>query len=144
VKVCCACEETKPLSEFGSWKKSKDGLQPKCKKCKREYDNNYYGTNQSNRRQQIRKSDSKRREYLQNNLWNILKDAFCTDCGISDPRVLEFDHIRDKERNIADMVKGHSWSTIEKEIAKCEIVCANCHRIRTQVRSGSWRTLMPL
>ena len=51
-------------------------------------------------------------------------------CGISDWRVIEFHH-RDpsqKERAISDMM-GWSWEKIEKEIAKCDPLCANCHRI---------------
>jgi hypothetical protein len=29
---------------------------------------------------------------------------------------------------------GFSWAAIKKEILKCEVVCANCHRIRTYDR----------
>ncbi|HEX8733821.1 MAG TPA: hypothetical protein VF721_00770 [Pyrinomonadaceae bacterium] len=54
------------------------------------------------------------------------------DCGISDWRVLEFDH-RDRKTkriNIADSTK-YSLKVAKEEIAKCDIVCANCHNIRT-------------
>ena len=56
----------------------------------------------------------------------------CVDCGQTDIIVLQFDHLANKERDVANMLTGSwSWSAIEKEIAKCEVVCANCHRIRT-------------
>lgn len=54
------------------------------------------------------------------------------DCGISDWRVLEFAHRdrKSKRLNIADATK-YSLKTAKEEIAKCDIVCANCHNIRT-------------
>jgi hypothetical protein len=69
-------------------------------------------------------------------LWDFLLKSSCLDCGIKDARVLEFDHMRDKKFNVSRAVSGstRSWNTILKEIEKCQIVCANCHRIRTQER----------
>jgi hypothetical protein len=55
--------------------------------------------------------------------------------------VLEFDHLRDKVANISKLVHlGADWETTLAEIAKCEVVCANCHRRRTARRAGhhSW------
>lgn len=65
-----------------------------------------------------------------------LKEASgCVDCGINNHIVLDFDHLRDKKYNVSRMIHdGFSWKAILKEIAKCEVVCANCHRIRTHHR----------
>lgn len=62
----------------------------------------------------------------------------CIDCGFSGknfPYVLDFDHIHGRD---AKKFTIGSWShsvlsveAIRKEIEKCELVCANCHRIRT-------------
>jgi hypothetical protein len=53
---------------------------------------------------------------------------------MDDPRALEFDHFRDKKYNLAKMVgAGYCIETIEKEIEKCEVRCANCHNIKTAV-----------
>lgn len=61
----------------------------------------------------------------------------CTDCGHTFPAcVMDFDHVSgEKVNNIGTMV-AHGWSKekILKEMAKCELVCANCHRIRTWKR----------
>lgn len=56
--------------------------------------------------------------------------------------VLEFDHLDPKEKrdHLSRMIAGGcAWSTIEREIAKCEVVCANCHRHRTARTYGSYR-----
>jgi len=64
------------------------------------------------------------------------------DCNNSDYRVLEFDHVNGKKiNNVSTMVScGWSLDSIKNEINKCEIVCANCHRIRTFSRSINYRT----
>ena len=55
----------------------------------------------------------------------------CTDCGYNlHSEVLEFDHLNNKYRNVASLFYS-SWKTIFAEIDKCDIVCANCHRLRT-------------
>lgn len=62
----------------------------------------------------------------------------CADCGVRFPHwVLDFDHLpgSDKRGNLATMInEGFSRETILEEIAKCELVCANCHRTRTHTR----------
>ena len=83
-------------------------------------------------------SQQKHRDRNAKNLWELLIKSSCKDCGISDPRVLEFDHLSDKKFNISRAVGGstRSWDSIMVEISKCEIVCANCHKIRTQERGN--------
>ena len=58
----------------------------------------------------------------------------CTDCGYAENAVaLDFDHIPgngQKKFNISQSIVNHSWDSILLEIAKCQVVCSNCHRIR--------------
>jgi hypothetical protein len=66
-----------------------------------------------------------------------LLDHPCVDCGEVDPIVLDFDHLRDKRWDVSFMVaKGFAWSTIELEIAKCQVRCANCHARKTAREVG--------
>lgn len=61
----------------------------------------------------------------------------CVDCKTVYPaECMDFDHTGDnKVNNVGTMVAhGWSWEKIEAEIAKCDLVCANCHRIRTRKR----------
>lgn len=60
--------------------------------------------------------------------------AGCTDCGYNaHPRALDFDHIgTDKTGDVGRLAHHRiAWDRLMAEIAKCEVVCANCHRIRT-------------
>jgi hypothetical protein len=56
------------------------------------------------------------------------------------PRALEFDHVRgEKTRSIALMLgQSMRWEVIAAEIAKCDVVCANCHAVRTDARPKPW------
>jgi hypothetical protein len=60
----------------------------------------------------------------------------CTDCGNFFHHVsMDFDHLSQKRMDVARMVAaGYVWTEIQKEIDKCELVCSNCHRVRTWLR----------
>jgi hypothetical protein len=61
----------------------------------------------------------------------------CVDCGYNKHAIaLQFDHISDdKKDSVSNLIRtDYAWSTIMKEIDKCEVVCANCHAIRTRNR----------
>lgn len=63
----------------------------------------------------------------------------CVDCGESDPVVLEFDHIKGEKFKELNYMTRNSYSieTIKKEIEKCEVRCANCHR-RITAKRQNW------
>jgi hypothetical protein len=70
----------------------------------------------------------------------ILARSACADCDESDPLVLEFDHVGTKRENVTRLAwSGSSLRTIDAEIARCEIRCANCHRRVTAERGGHFR-----
>ena len=61
------------------------------------------------------------------------KDCPCIDCGITYPSfIMHFDHRNpsQKFRNVSAMAT-YSEKRIRMEIAKCDVVCANCHGLRT-------------
>lgn len=93
-------------------------------------------------REDLYKAQKRHRIRIQKTLLDFLSDKFCIDCGERDPIVLDFDHIdqKDKFKNISRMRGGHySWESILKEINKCEIRCANCHRRKTYKQLNCFR-----
>lgn len=67
-----------------------------------------------------------------------LVEKGCADCGYNKHHAaLEFDHLPkfEKTRNVMTMCYN-SWEKIWAEVAKCEVVCSNCHSIRTFNRSS--------
>ena len=82
--------------------------------------------------------DKYNKQEFKKRLTEIKVSTGCIDCGNKNPIVLDFDHLKDKKYNVSRMIHdGFSWAAIKKEIAKCEVVCANCHRIRTHERLTS-------
>jgi hypothetical protein len=69
----------------------------------------------------------------------VKQSSGCVDCKERYPYwMLEFDHARGtKVADISKMKSTHSMEQIIEEIKKCDVVCANCHRIRTWSRLHS-------
>ena len=62
-----------------------------------------------------------------------LKTGGCVDCGNKNLTVLDLDHVRGKRYDVSDLTR-YPYATIDVEVAKCEVRCANCHRIVTARR----------
>jgi hypothetical protein len=78
-----------------------------------------------------RKKKRSMREFV-----NSLKDGPCTDCKNTFPPVaMDFDHLGNKSFGIGTaVVSCRSKAQILDEVKKCELVCSNCHRVRTEER----------
>lgn len=97
----------------------------------REYSRNHYKSNKA----RYLESNNRRRQELKSYIKELKERAPCNDCGLSYPHyVMDFDHLYDKENLIKYFVNNNNKRGLEKELAKCEIVCSNCHRIRTYKR----------
>lgn len=73
-----------------------------------------------------------------------LKDVPCADCGEShDPSVMDFHHNEDEHKvhNVSWLLVNRGWKTVLDEVAKCVVLCANCHRYRHIHRGTETRTL---
>lgn len=138
IKTCTKCNISKDLSEFFIRNRALGKLHNQCKDCYRlnraiTYQLHYikykkqYLLRAKNRRKALRT------EFRQNML-TYLVDKSCVDCGESDIRVLEFDHIDPSQKlfSISQSVRlGRGWSEVLTELEKCVIRCANCHKKRT-------------
>ena len=139
MRKCCSCNKEKDESEFAFKNKEKGILQNQCKKCKRDYSKIHYSNNKESYIKRAKKNTPRYRREFKQKLYDYLTDKCCVDCKETDPIVLEFDH-RDsdkKEYEISKMMNGiHCWESILKEINKCDIRCANCHRRKTFKQFG--------
>lgn len=74
---------------------------------------------------------------------NKLKDVTCHDCGKTFPHyVLEFDHVPERGKKKFNLTRCAYVGTLKspeflEELAKCDVVCANCHKIRTYKRRAT-------
>lgn len=78
-----------------------------------------------------------RRQYLRGKeIINRLREGEeCVDCGNKDTRVLEFDHVPERGKKVKNITNASLGVAARiRELEKCDIVCANCHRIRTYIR----------
>lgn len=98
-------------------------------------------------REDLYAAQKRHRLKIRKMVFEFLSTHPCIDCGETDPVVLEFDHTdpKTKTKQISRMLSGHyGWETIVKEIKKCEIRCANCHRRKSYVQFGHFGRTKPL
>jgi hypothetical protein len=143
LRKCGRCGQQKPLDEF-AWRRRERGQRHNyCRPCHSEYHREHY---LANRRRYIAMAKKRATEVAEERIrWllEFFRANPCVDCGKSDPLVLEFDHMYGvKSFNISKGIRDRSWEALLEEIAKCEVVCANCHRRRTAQRAGTVRALL--
>jgi hypothetical protein len=142
-KHCPGCDLDLDIDLF-SWKNVAKGIrQTWCKRCLKSANRSHYlNTTQIYKNRAIERN-KKLREKGQRKLFEYLSTHPCVDCGNTDIRCLEFDHVRGtKLESIAELLsRATSWTKIEAELAKCEVRCANCHRLKTNERGGYWKHL---
>lgn len=109
-RKCSKCGQCKPTKEF---------FKDICKKC-------YFKD----------RVISKRHHNLER-VYNYLLVHPCVDCGESNPIILEFDHINGNKSFTIGSHLHYDWGKIEREINKCEVRCANCHKLR-HARKENW------
>lgn len=125
MKQCWDCKEVKNLDEFAFNRSKPDGRAARCKACQSKYHRKHYLANVEQYRQNTRNHRKKNAALIAS-----FKKK-CLVCGETHPAVLEFHHrlSSDKEINLSEVgFRGWSEKRILKEVAKCDILCSNCHR----------------
>lgn len=114
IKTCTVCKESKALDEFPKHLQHKDGYNSVCKKC-------------------MQKSNKKCR--LNKKIHFIKKmGGECTNCKIklteNNWPIFDFHHIDPSQKEVSwSTLRNWSNDKIEKELNKCTLLCANCHRL---------------
>ena len=131
-RSCAKCRERKPGSNFH---RSRTGQFSYCSECRRAYDRRYY----AERGKEARLARAKVWRGEARAWMATLKEGrACADCGGVFPSfVMHWDHLPGhvKVAEISAMVANRRRDVVLEELAKCELVCANCHVMRTVARA---------
>jgi hypothetical protein len=139
LRRCGGCKDLKPVEQFAWRRKARGQRDNLCRRCRSAYGREHY---LANRERYVRNAAVLRRKVrLERTRWLIefFRGNPCVDCGESDPVVLEFDHLGEKSFDVGQGLADRNWQSVLDEIAKCQVVCANCHRRRTAKRRGAMR-----
>lgn len=137
---CNKCGVNKPNENFHFRNKKENIRRNTCKSCSSKYKKDHYNKNRAKYIKKAKERNKNIREENRQKLFKYLSDKSCIDCKESNILVLEFDH-RDpskKNFNVTNSLDS-SWSTILKEINKCDIRCSNCHTIKTHKQFNTHR-----
>jgi hypothetical protein len=102
----------KPLEAFPPVRRGEPKLQTWCRECFAEANARNYRKNHEREKARIYRNAAVRLEFNRARLVSYLREHPCVDCGETDIVVLQFDHLRDKKRNVAQMLNGGwTWPT---------------------------------
>jgi len=140
------CYKILPIEKFPFKNKSKGVRRHNCSPCRYKAQEKWYIINPKAKKQHlaaIAECTRKHRIKLRLKINEIKLNSPCVDCeGTFPPCAMDFDHVRGtKKYNVSKMVaKRMSLDKILKEIEKCDVRCANCHRIKTYEEALQQRT----
>lgn len=140
-KKCPRCNLVIDEKEF-NWKIKGKLLAAYCKLCSRKYIQEHYKAHTQYYIAKAKKRNALIKQRMFKYVSSFLQTHPCVDCGETDILVLQFDH---KDRASKSYDVSHilrrmlAHETLVKEIQKCEVRCANCHRRKTEKESNSWK-----
>jgi hypothetical protein len=140
-KVCTKCgPPAQPLENF-PWKSRLRGIRHAvCKTCTAKRSGDWYEDNKDRQLEYVRNNNQKYRQTAREYAWEYLSTHPCSQCGETDPVVLEFHHIGGKDTEVSRLIgRGASLEVMKAEIAKCQVLCSNCHRRITAKEQGWYR-----
>lgn len=138
MKVCSRCGTEKSESEYllVHPQRMNGRLRPECKVCSRQARRKQYLADPELFKARVRAFGAIARAKARALVDTYLSTHPCVDCGEDDPVVLDFDHVRgQKYKDVSRLVaRAARLYVISREIEKCEVRCANCHRRATRKR----------
>lgn len=126
IKVCSKCKVQKPLTDFGKHPLGRFQRQSVCRECRKV---NWRKWREKNKPMQAARA-AKQRQTNQKKFLDFKSTLKCNRCGFSHPAALVFHHKDPKHKDFNVSTKRFgSIKILEREIAKCEVLCSNCHLI---------------
>ena len=143
-RTCNQCALSFPASkDYFRPRSNNRGLEAACKSCQRENSRAYEQVKISSGIRRV----VGRRVRLRGFLDQIKLEGGCVVCGYNaHPAALDFDHLPGKTKvaTIAKLFSGLKEQLLLEEIKKCEVVCANCHRVRTATQQYTGKPSIPV
>ncbi len=140
MKICSSCKEEKQPKEFNKNKSKKDGLNTMCRVCSNLICKERYKNSKGTYLEKLYERQDRILIETRTFVLEYLKTHPCVHCGQTNIMTLEFDHLRDKFKDISMMIKQtYGIEAIKKEVDKCQVLCSNCHNIKTQTVQRSWK-----
>jgi hypothetical protein len=139
-RFCRGCGRWLSLNEF-SFKSLSAGVRhSRCRACSRAVSRRHYERHKEDYLERSRRANPVVRRAIGMRILQYLRERQCARCGEADPVVLEFNHLDPalKVANVGEIAaKGFAWGRVEEELAKCEVLCANCHQRHTTIARHS-------
>jgi hypothetical protein len=139
-KVCSRCEHPKSYDDFQ--RRTNGRVYSWCKLCHAEHQKIAREPKKKESNRRIQELRNTRRDEIKITVISHLKNNPCIKCHEHDIVVLEFDHRNPdiKEFCISEAIKNvPSMKRLKAEIAKCDVLCANCHRRKTAIDSKNFK-----
>lgn len=134
LKCCTTCGNERPLEEFLWRDKAHTILRGACLRCRGKCQTRWVSKNRERYLQIKRCLLKRRRQKFKQSIDQYKESTPCADCGNKYPAVcMDFDHRVpcEKRASISRLISNNGWQRVWTELTKCDLVCANCHRIRT-------------
>jgi hypothetical protein len=133
LRACIWCHQLKPLSAFAFKNAAAGTLNSHCRSCHAGYRRQHYSDNKADYFRRAIGQTRRRTQETKVRLHAYLLMNPCVDCGEASVATLDFDHIdpSTKIKAVGEMIGHRTWHAIQREIEKCQVRCANCHRRRT-------------
>ena len=130
---CGACGVRKPLHDFAFENRKTGRRQWDCRPCHAAARRDHYLRNREHYIAWAMRQSRVKHDEQTALVDEYLRTHPCVDCGESDVRLLEFDHLdgETKLMDLSSMVGRRSTRKLSEEIGKCDVRCVNCHRRRT-------------
>jgi transcription elongation factor Elf1 len=126
-KICSNCKNEKEITLFPFRNKVKNVRHNICGECWKEVRRISYNNNKDTTLERNKRNNNKTKQW-----YDEYKSTLeCLECGENHISCLDFHHTdrNSKEFNISSLLfSTYSIETIKKEIEKCVVLCANCHR----------------
>ena len=139
MKQCCTCQQSFPLDSFNFRNVARGERSSSCRACQAIHRRKHYLSRRQHYIDQSGVYRDKRNEGIREFILSIKAKTPCADCGqIFHHYAMDFDHLPQYEKSFEiSNALNVSRERLVAELAKCELVCANCHRVRTWAQQGN-------